>query len=97
MSNPPPLTATYQSPTGGHTFTSTAHSLPSLPREGVVAEKTSYLAALRANASHLQADINAFLTAKMEDDKHAGAGAGAGKADEAKQEDMYGEEDPEEG
>lgn len=85
------LSADYQSPNGAHTFSS---ELLPLSREGQsVEEKTSYLSALRSNASKMQGDINAFLTEKMEQDK--ANEAGSKKRDEEKEEEMYGEEDPE--
>lgn len=64
-------------------------------------EKTAYLNQLRSGASKLQADINTFLTQKMEQDKAsetAKTGGGGKKKvtiDEDKEEEMYGEEDPE--
>lgn len=46
----------------------------------------------------MQADINAFLTNKMEEDKAGEASKtwGKQKTQEEKAEEMYGEEDPEE-
>ncbi|PPJ60326.1 hypothetical protein CBER1_01270 [Cercospora berteroae] len=87
------LAASYRSPISAQNF---SLDLSPPPQSGSVHEKTSYLAALRANASKLQGEINTFLTQKMEEDKAAEAGKGtAKKVDEQREEDMYGEEDPE--
>ena len=89
-----PLVASYKSPTGAKTF---SLDLPSLPQESNVDEKTTYLASLRTNASKLQGEINTFLTQKMEEDKAAEktTSKNNNKANEDREEDMYGEEDPE--
>lgn len=86
----PQLTATYSSQSDSRAFTS--DPLPVDPKN--VGEKTTYLGALRANATKLQGDINAFLTQKMEEDKAAEGSSKKSAADE-RAEDMYGEEDPE--
>ncbi|KAF2207418.1 hypothetical protein CERZMDRAFT_91761 [Cercospora zeae-maydis SCOH1-5] len=87
------LAASYRASNAAQTF---SLELPPLPQALSVYEKTSYLAALRANASRLQGEINTFLTQKMEEDKAAEAEKGAAKkVDEQREEDMYGEEDPE--
>ncbi|CAK1355326.1 hypothetical protein CB0940_00939 [Cercospora beticola] len=88
------LAASYRSPISAQNF---SLDLPPPPQSGSVDEKTSYLAALRTNASKLQGEINTFLTQKMEEDKAAEAGKGTAKkkVDEQREEDMYGEEDPE--
>ncbi|KAH9832686.1 gon7 family protein [Teratosphaeria destructans] len=86
------LLAAYRSPTDSKTFSA---DLPDSQGQDVKA-KTGYLAALRSSASQMQADINAYLTQKMEDEKATGQGPGVksvGKDD--KLEEMYGEEDPE--
>jgi len=59
--------------------------------------KTEYLSALRAQASQLQSNINTFLTEKMEEDKAAESCSNVSKQSkqEEKEEEMYGEEDPE--
>ena len=92
------LSATYQSPTND-AFTS-AHQLPAPPSDKP-ADRTAYLGALRKAAVSLQEQINTQLTARMEEDKARGAEATSGIAsakgvDEAKEEDTYGEEVPEE-
>lgn len=87
-----PLVASYKSPSDARSF---SLDVPPLPQSGSV-EKTTYLAGLRANASKLQGEINTFLTQKMDEEKASEAGKpGAPKADEDREEDMYGEEDPE--
>lgn len=87
------LTAKYQSPTSADSF---SQSLPSLPKDHDVKEKTEYLSALRTGITQMQADVNAFLTKKMEEEKAAGGSQGkSSKAKEEKEEEMYGEEDPE--
>ena len=71
-------------------------SLPSDPKAQDVKSKTAYLSALRANIVHMQSDVNAFLTKKMEEEKVIETGkAGRSQAKEEKAEEMYGEEDPE--
>jgi len=89
-------TAYYTSPNGEKSF---AQDLPALS-VGNVEEKTTYLSALRSKNTELQADINAFLTEKMEEDsKGAQGGPGQGgrkkSKKEEREEEMYGEEDPE--
>ena len=88
------FTAAYASPDLAKIFSA---KLPSLPQDTAsqnVPEKTAYLAALRSGASQIQTGINAFLTERMEADKQAQGGA-TSKAQEEKEEEMYGEEDPE--
>ncbi|PNS21003.1 hypothetical protein CAC42_3340 [Sphaceloma murrayae] len=58
--------------------------------------RAAYLSDLRSKTSKLQDDINAFLTQKMDEDKAGQVASGlSGKVDEDKEEEMYGEEDPE--
>lgn len=88
----PQLTANYSSPSTTKSFTS---ALPAIPKDVKnVEEKTAYLAALRANAAKMQGELNAFLTQKMEEDKAAEGSSKKTAADE-REEDFYGEEDPE--
>ena len=89
------LTADYASPTSIHTFTASLPPLPSDPKAQSVPEKTAYLSSLRAGATQMQAEINAALTQRMEDDKAVAATGKSGVHDE-KAEEMYGEEDAEE-
>ncbi|KAK4507769.1 hypothetical protein PRZ48_001504 [Zasmidium cellare] len=73
------LLANYKSPTSTQTI---SFELPP--------DKTAYLSALRAKAVEMQSEINTFLTQKMMEDK----AVEAGKVDQ-KEEENYGEEDPE--
>ena len=82
------LKAVYSSPTGSHSF---EHTLKSLPADISAADKTAYLSSLRASVTKLQADVNTFLTAKMEEDK-ATVSKESGKIDDIKEEEYYGEE-----
>ncbi|KPM45787.1 hypothetical protein AK830_g835 [Neonectria ditissima] len=66
----------------------TSHVLPALQSPASVADKTAYLAALRAAVTDAQAQINKELTARMEQDKARDAAA----VDDAKEEENYGEE-----
>lgn len=83
------LTATYKSPSAKCEFT---RELPTLAANPSTAEKTAYLSALRAGASQMQAEVNEYLTARMEENK-ATDGGGKDKKGEEKEEEMYGEED----
>ena len=105
---PAALTATYSSPShdseNPHTFnrplaTSLGLSRPAEP-SGNTQAKTAYLSELRTATTELQAEINEFLTQRMEEDKAvASAAAGAGGNErEKKEEEKYmeggdGEED----
>lgn len=85
--------AHYTSPS--ETFTFSVDLPPPLQNPGVH-QKTAYLSALRSHVSTLQGEVNTFLTQKMEQDKaaeEAGKG-GTGKAADEREEEMYGEEDP---
>ena len=86
------LTANYASPSGTHTF---SHTLPSSSATNVT-EKTAYLSTLRSKSAELQSEINAFLTQKMEEDVKAAEGRPSKRSKkEEREEEMYGEEDPE--
>ncbi|CAI9630128.1 unnamed protein product [Alternaria burnsii] len=77
----PSLTATYTSPASSpQTFTS---QLPALPSPPSTADRVAYLTSLSSSLRTLQKDVNEFLTRKMADDK---------AADDAKDEETYGEE-----
>ncbi|CAA9960108.1 ekc keops complex protein [Pyrenophora teres f. maculata] len=77
----PPLTATYISPTSSsRTFTL---DLPALSSPPPTADRVAYLAKLSSSLKNMQRDVNDFLTQKMADDK---------AADDAKDEETYGEE-----
>ena len=83
------LSATYTSPTDSKTFTTPLSNATDAPRS--TSDKTAYLSDLRGKVTQLQADVNAFLTARMQREQVGGNDADA----EAREEDMYGEEDPE--
>lgn len=90
------LTATYKSPKSSEAFSSNLPSLSSDPKDQDVNSKTAYLSALRSNIVQMQSDVNAFLTKRMDEDKASEAGTvGARRVKEEKEEEMYGEEDPE--
>ncbi|KAI0581394.1 ekc keops complex subunit gon7 [Pyrenophora tritici-repentis] len=77
----PFLTATYTSPTSSsRTFTA---ELPALSSPPPTADRVAYLAELSSSLKNMQKDVNEFLTQKMADDK---------AADDAKDEETYGEE-----
>ncbi|KAF3482697.1 uncharacterized protein GIQ15_02021 [Arthroderma uncinatum] len=96
------LTAVYQSPRTSqdtaappaHVFAQQLSASVSPSGEHSPAKRTAYLAELRGSIISLQADVNAFLTEKMEDDKRREAqeSGGVAAADEKKEEDNYGEE-----
>jgi hypothetical protein len=86
------LNADYVSPSGTHKF---SHELPSASAKNVT-DKTAYLSALRSKNTELQGEINAFLTQKMEEDVKAAEGRPTKRSKkEEREEEMYGEEDPE--
>ena len=94
----PSVTAKYTSPTGTHTFPNSSRSFlfvtTALQPNGTATsseQQSAYLRSLRSSVATLQADINAFLTRKMEEDK------GEGKMEDAKAEENYGEEVPDDG
>jgi hypothetical protein len=87
------VNAHYESLTDAHDF-NIPISTP-CPPNPTTKEKTSYLSELRANSKKLQADINAFLTAKMAEDKAREAdttSTAKAKADDEREEENYGEE-----
>ncbi|KAI9665762.1 MAG: hypothetical protein M1821_003696 [Bathelium mastoideum] len=89
----------YSSPTGTRTFdpSSSSSSQPSITSsvspqsnslQSTPAQQSEHLNAIRSSITRLQADVNGFLTRKMEEEK------GLGKSEDAKAEDNYGEELP---
>ncbi|KAL1865143.1 hypothetical protein Daus18300_007269 [Diaporthe australafricana] len=92
------LTGTYSSPTNAP-FTTT-HELqapPSGTANPTVPDKTKYLSDLRKAAAAMQDQVNKELTQRMEEDKAREAGKnGKPAADDAKEEENYGEEVQEE-
>lgn len=94
------LSATYASPTN-EPFTH-SEKIPTLPSDKT-SDRTAYLGALRKATATMQEQINKELTTRMEEDKAKAAEgvnepsmAQAKGVDEAKEEDNYGEEVPEE-
>ncbi|KAF2708519.1 hypothetical protein K504DRAFT_381361 [Pleomassaria siparia CBS 279.74] len=93
------LTATYTSPESSspHTISlplpavsSTTTTTTTTPPP-TTDDRITHLAKLQTSIKSLQADLNAFLTEKMEEDKVVGL-AKTGKVDDAKEEENYGEE-----
>ncbi|KAK2756795.1 hypothetical protein FQN54_005241 [Arachnomyces sp. PD_36] len=93
---PAALNATYTSPShpldNPHTFhrplaSSLGLSRPSEP--GSTQAKTAYLSELRVATTELQAEINEFLTQRMEEDKAAAATGEGGGEREKKEEEKY--------
>ena len=83
------LSATYTSPTDSKTFTTPLSNATDATRS--TSDKTAYLSDLRGKVTQLQAAVNAFLTARMQREQVGGNDADAA----AREEDMDGEEDPE--
>ena len=88
------LTGTYSSPTNAP-FTTT-HELQAPPSgtvNPIVPDKTKYLSDLRKAVATMQDQVNKELTSRMEQDKAREAGKnGKPLADDAKEEENYGEE-----
>jgi hypothetical protein len=86
------LSATYHSPHNSH-FSHTKQIVIAKPLD-----RTAYLAALRVATVELQEQVNKDLTLRMENDKASATDAAskAGMGDDAKEEDNYGEEVPDE-
>lgn len=82
------LKATYTAP--GASEESFKEALPAVSKEVSTEERTEYLGKLRTSITSIQDQINVFLTHKMEED-NAKAGAAAA-AQDAKEEENYGEE-----
>ncbi|KAF9698574.1 hypothetical protein EKO04_003393 [Ascochyta lentis] len=73
------LSADYAAPSGTHAFSA---PLPAVSSSASTTDRLAFLGALQSDLKTLQANINAFLTQKMADDK----------ASDAKEEENYGEE-----
>jgi hypothetical protein len=90
------LKASYRSSEASKTFTSNLPYMRAGEEGNDVKVKTAYLSVLRSGIGQMQSDVNAFLTRKMEEEKASQSGTkDAGKAKEEREEEMYGEEDPE--
>jgi hypothetical protein len=81
------LSATYTTPgTEEKVFD---HQLPTCSSNPSTNDRVAYLMALRQKAAELQAQVNSFLTQKMDKDK---IDAGVSTAAEEQEEENYGEE-----
>ncbi|QKX59818.1 uncharacterized protein TRUGW13939_06960 [Talaromyces rugulosus] len=90
----PTISASYASPEPSLARTFQHEIAAPLRRDHSVAEKKAYLSELRGLVTLVQAEVNVFLTERMEEDKKA---AGAKDAErDAKEEQNYGEENVEE-
>lgn len=100
------LKAAYKSPSGDKGF---SHNITAATALGLVSEhgdqvqfskaKTAYLSEIRSSVKKMQGDINAFLTARMDEDKKIASSGGAqtnGKRTDEVEEEKYGGEDVEE-
>ncbi|KAF2803456.1 uncharacterized protein BDZ99DRAFT_468014 [Mytilinidion resinicola] len=81
------LNAVYAAP--AHETRTFSSPLPTLPQSPTTSDRTAFLEALRTSVVGLQLDINEFLTKKMDEDNKA---SGKLAAEEAKEEENYGEE-----
>lgn len=92
------LKATYVSSDSRKVFAEDLLALPTDETAPSVLDKTAYFQNLRTNITKMQSDVNAFLTKRMEEDKAPTANQANPKrqTQEQKEEEMYGEEDPDE-
>lgn len=99
MTSKPAISASYSSPQPPHTSYTFRHEIaaPFPSQQGPVATKKAYLSELRGLVTLVQAEVNVFLTERMEEDKQrAGGGVtGTDAEQEAKEEENYGEENVE--
>ena len=84
----PCLAATYTSPAHSAAPHTLSAALPALAPQPATHERIAYLDKLQSALRAVQADVNTFLTQKMQEDK----AAGDSKGDDAKDEETYGEE-----
>lgn len=99
MTPKPAISASYSSPQPPHTSYTFRHEVaapfPDDKHESVAAKK-AYLNELRGLVTLVQAEVNVFLTERMEEDKKSAGGANGKDAEqEAKEEENYGEENVE--
>lgn len=80
------LQAIYTTPDATQTF---QHAIPVDSTPGSLATKQAHLTALQSLVPKLQTEVNAYLTARMEEDKKA---QGQISEKEAEEEANYGEE-----
>ncbi|KAI7968462.1 hypothetical protein EIK77_006481 [Talaromyces pinophilus] len=107
MTSKPAISASYSSPQPPHTSYTFRHEIAApFPsddpsdddkKQQPVATKKAYLSELRGLVILVQAEVNVFLTERMEEDKQrAGGGATSKDAEqEEKEEENYGEENVE--
>ncbi|GAM37524.1 hypothetical protein TCE0_024f07512 [Talaromyces pinophilus] len=103
MTSKPAISASYSSPQPPHTSYTFRHEIAApFPsdddkKQQSVATKKAYLSELRGLVILVQAEVNVFLTERMEEDKQrAGGGATSKDAEqEEKEEENYGEENVE--
>ena len=90
------LRANYKGPSDAKEFS--RKTAAGCPRNPTTEQKTAYLAELRKNVKQVQQDINIFLTEKMSEDKtrQGEADKKAAKTKDEIEEELYGEEQPEE-
>jgi hypothetical protein len=103
MTSKSAISASYSSPQPPHTSYTFRHEIaapfPSSDdkKQESVATKKAYLSELRGLVTLVQAEVNVFLTERMEEDKQRAGGGATGKdaEQEAKEEENYGEENVE--
>ena len=99
MTPKPAISASYSSPQPPHTSYTFRHEIaaPFPSQHEPVATKKAYLAELRGLVTLVQAEVNVFLTERMEEDKQRAGGDATSKdaEQEAKEEENYGEENVE--
>jgi hypothetical protein len=90
------LTAKYEAPSCTRTFEMSLPPLSSGDHAQSVKDKSAFLNSLRSNIAVVQKEVNTFLTQKMDEEKVEGLSKSDGnsKTREEKEEEMYGEEDP---
>lgn len=93
-SNKPAISASYTSPQPPTSQTFCHEISAPLDKDGSVPAKKAYLAELRGLVTLVQAEVNVFLTERMEEDKKR-AGGGKDADQDAKEEENYGEENVE--
>jgi hypothetical protein len=99
MTSKPAISASYSSPQPPHASYAFRHIITApFPsddkKQESVATKKAYLSELRGLITLVQAEVNVFLTERMEEDKQRAGGYAASKdaEQEAKEEENYGEE-----
>lgn len=83
------LEATYVSPTGTEQW---LYAQKDIAQNPPTQDRIDYISKLRADTTSLQAQVNKFLTDKMNEEKQATQVNDTSKLDDAKEEENYGEE-----